>query len=684
MSSNTQQYLLERKLAAIMFTDIVGYTALMGKDEAKSLELLRKNRAIHKSLIAKYNGKWLKEMGDGVLAEFSSAYNSICCAIEIQNQTRNELECQLRIGIHLGDVTVENDDIFGDGVNIASRIQSIADPGGIYLSESMQRAVRSRADIDLRDLGEFHLKNVSDPVHIYCVKGQFFPVPSNGRIKEYTVSNFKKLPLVIKISILLTVFFAIYWFGIPEPFSKGDELKSIDLIAVLPFSNTKPDIETDYLGFAIANQIIGDLVYLKNIAVRPSSSVRKYEKQVIDPLIIADELEVDYVLTGNYLKEANIIRLDVELVEAKTNNLILHENIEVDFHNAFHLQDIVAKKVVERLNVQFTPTELSRIGKDIPNNPLAYEYYLRSISYPRTNEGDRLAIEMLNQSIELDSSYAPSYDQLGFRIQGLAQFGLLDPEETKRAESYFKKALSINGVLLSALSNLAMLYTETARTEEAVEISRQVLEINPNNAKAHFSLGYIYRYAGMLNESVLEMERAVSIDSRNSSFRSLGVTYMNLGEYEKAFKAFDIDRGSAYALGYQGLTLARQGKERQAVEYFDRVIAMETQKLWSLVATAIKAFIEGNINEGLIAMRELEQSNITDAEAWYYWGAHYALLGDRDGCVRCLLRAVDGGFFNYPFLLSDPFLDSIRDDPEFKLVLQKVKEKHIAFKNRFF
>ncbi len=491
------------------------------------------------------------------------------------------------------------------------------------------------------------------------------------RKKVYLYSG---LALIIILVTLMSIFF----------YPKEEKGKSIDLVAVLPFTNNKPNPDTDYLGFAIADQIIGDLCYLKNISVRPSSAIRKYEKQIIDPKTVGDDLNVNYLLTGNYLKEGNVIRLNVELVEADTREMIWREPIEIDFRNAFELQDIVSQKVVNGLNVQFSQNELDRIGIDAPENPLAYEYYLRSVSYPHTNEGDQLAIEMLKRSIELDSSYAPAYDQLGFRTKGLAQFGLLDPEETKKAESYFLKALSKNSVLLSALGNLAILYTETAKTEEAVEITKQMLEINPNNAEAHYTLGYVYRYAGMLNESILEMEKAIAIDSKNPRFRSWGVAYLNIGEYEKAFNAFDIVKGSTYSLGWQSIILFRQGNQERAIDYFNRIIALEPEGLWAFVAETYKALIEGNNKKGLIAVQKLEQANITDSEAWYYWAGLYGLLGERDGCIRCLRRAVEGGYFDYPFMSTDFFLETFRDDPEFQKIIEQAKEKHLAFKKKFF
>jgi len=456
------------------------------------------------------------------------------------------------------------------------------------------------------------------------------------------------------------------------------------LIAVLPFSNLKSDPETDYLGFAIADQIIGNLTYLNNITVRSSGSVRKYDKQIIDPGAAGDSLKVDYVLTGTYLKEGNMVRLNVELVIVDTDEMIWHDRVEVDFNSAFELQDIVSQKVIEGLNIQFSQNELAQIGKDIPNNPLAYEYYLKSISYPYTNEGDQFAIEMLKTSIELDSIYAPAYAQLGDRTHRLALFGLHDPEESKRAENYFLKALSFNKENIFALTGLANIYTETARIEKAVELTRQILAINPGNAEAHFSLGYIYRYAGMNSESVQEMEKAMAIDPENPGFRSIVISYIFAGEFEKSFESSKLFKQSDYILGYQGAALFRMGKEEQAVEYFNRCISMNPDGLQALWVTCMKASIEGNIEMGMEAAHRFEKVNILDPEPWYHFAGNYGLLGDRDGCVRALQRAVDGGFFNYPFMLKDSFLDSMREDEEFLMVLQEAREKHLSFQKKFF
>jgi class 3 adenylate cyclase len=173
-----------RQLAAIMFTDIVGYTAMMGKDSDKALELVRISKKIQKQLVEKHNGKWLKEMGDGAMAQFSTASDAVYCSIEIQEIARGKLDAKLRIGIHLGDVTVEEDDVHGDGVNVASRLESIADSGGIYISDAIQNAIRGQTDIQVKYLGEIKLKNVDYGVRTYAVQGVGLPVPKVSQEKR--------------------------------------------------------------------------------------------------------------------------------------------------------------------------------------------------------------------------------------------------------------------------------------------------------------------------------------------------------------------------------------------------------------------------------------------------------------------------------------------------------------------
>lgn len=464
----------------------------------------------------------------------------------------------------------------------------------------------------------------------------------------------------------------------------GEKRSNNALLAVLPFLNTKSDESTDYIGFAVADQIIGGLVYLNHITVRPSSSVRKYSNQIIDPKAVGKDLNVDYILVGNYLKEDNIIRLHIELIDLNNNQIIWREPIEVNFQSAFELQDIVSKKVVEGLNIQFSQNELDRINKDTPLNPLAYEYYLRAVAYPRSNEGDKLAVEMIKKSIALDSLYAPSYALYGERLHTLANYGLLNPEETKKAENYLKKGLSINPELYSALGILVFIYTETGRIEEAVKLTRKMIEISPNNADAHFSLGYIYRYAGMNEEAVSETEKALSLDGKNSKFRSAMLTFTFAGKIEKSLSAYENFKESPFTIFQKAYALFRMGKLQESKPIFKRTFELDTEGLTGQLSKAILFIMEGNKKDARLLMNNLEKYKLEDAEPWYFIAQIYALIGDETASNRCLRRAVEGGFFNYPMMKQDPFFELVRENLEYQKILELAKIKHLNFKKELF
>ena len=281
----------QRRLAAIMFTDIVGYTALMGSNEDHALEILRKNREIHVELIKQYNGTLIKEMGDGTLAQFNSAVDAVQCAIGIQTRARDEVEGKIRIGIHLGEVTFENNDVFGDGVNIASRLQSMADPGGIYISESLQKSIRAKSDIKTRYLGEVLLKNVDYPVKTYAVQGADLPVVTSSKIKRITKGSKKKIlrsvEAIIIISVLLitSILWIRYRFFTTSP--------TISSLVFLPFENFTGNDSLEYLMAGMHDALIGEVGKISALRVPGTKTANAYKEINKSIPKIASELKVD-------------------------------------------------------------------------------------------------------------------------------------------------------------------------------------------------------------------------------------------------------------------------------------------------------------------------------------------------------------------------------------------------------
>jgi DNA-binding winged helix-turn-helix (wHTH) protein/TolB-like protein/lipoprotein NlpI len=480
------------------------------------------------------------------------------------------------------------------------------------------------------------------------------------------------------ILVLFTILFIQYIVDKPQN-------NKIPKIAVLPLINSIQNTNFDYLGFVIADQIIGDLSYLKNITVSPSNSIQKYSNKNHDALSVGMDLSVDYVLSGNYYQQGDKIRVNLELVDIKTNQLLWRLNqFEVDFGHAFKLQDMVVKKVVEGLRIEFSEQEFNLINKDVSANSLSYEYYFRAISYPFTIEGNSLAVEMLKKSIDIDDGFAPAYVQLGNRIRKLEQYGLVEINNTTSAENYYLKALSLNPELISALSHLSFVYTENNKIDKAVVLARKMQKINPNSATAHFTLGYIYRYAGMVEQAIKEMEAAVSIDSKNQRFRSLIASYSATNEYQKALDMIHFYPESPFTLGWRGLISLHLGHKDQALAYFDQVINSDPQGLWRQVAIVHKAYINNDIEQGLLAASILEQTKVSDGETIYYNAAYYGLLNDKERCLNLLSKAIDNGYFNFIYIENSVYFDSVRNEDKYISIIADAKRKHSAFKNAFF
>jgi len=492
---------------------------------------------------------------------------------------------------------------------------------------------------------------------------------------------YKLIILALLAGLVMTYLFV-------TPPSSMTELKTKNsnyIIAVLPFVNTKPDKNTDYLGFSMADRIIGDLNYLKGITVRPSSSVRQYINDQSYTLHQAGEnLNVDYLLTGNYLSVANKIRLNAELVNVHNGELIWRsKQIEVSYKNAFELQDIIAQQIMEGLKIELSQADIDRIERDIPKNTLAYEYYLRSIAQPFSTEGHQLAIALLKKTIALDHEYAPAYVQLGNRIRRLEKFGLMNSGESQNTIEYYEKAISLNPELPIALSNLAFFYTETNRIDEAMKIMNVLLEINPEHAETHFTLGYIYRYMGISDQAIKEMETAIFIDPFNIRFRTIVNTYFGLNESAKGLDIILKYEKGPFTSMWQGRLNFQLKRFTQAKKYFEKAIFEEPGGLREHASRAHLAFIDGDTEAGLNSVHQVEQTNIADAEAVYYAASFYGQLGDKTRCIQALSKAVDDGYFNYQFIEDNSFFDSVRSEIAYKAIVAKAKQKSLDFRKRY-
>ena len=411
-----------RQLAAIMFTDIVGYTALMANDEQKAFEYLKKNREIQRPIIEKYNGRWIKELGDGVMTSFHTVSDAVNAAIKIQEACNTLKEFQLRIGIHLGEVVFENDDVFGDGVNIASRIQSIAIPGGIYISESVYNNVSNKQDIQLVSLGKYTLKNVLLPIQIFAVSNEGLVVPENGKQDEKEKRNKKSVSFsgklllgILAISLIVTVIKYA-----PGSFFKSTATveNNIKTLAILPFINLSTSKEDDYFTNGMCDEILTQLSKIGSLNVLSQTSTLQFKDSKKSTKEIAEQIGANALLQGSVQKSDDKIRIRVQLIDGSSNKQIWAETYDRELKDVFAIQTDIASQIAQQLNATLTEKEKSIFSDRPTENVQAYDFYLRGNNFGRayweifSMKVVPDAIHMYEQAIKLDPNFIEAYAAL--------------------------------------------------------------------------------------------------------------------------------------------------------------------------------------------------------------------------------------------------------------------------------
>ena len=457
-------------------------------------------------------------------------------------------------------------------------------------------------------------------------------------------------------------------------------------LAILPLQNLRQNPDDDFLGFSLADAVITKLGYVSALAVRSSSSVQKYRDQVIDPQKVATELSVDALLTGTFIREGEDLRITYQLIDGKTDKILGRGTIDLKYDKLLRVQDNVAQQIIKDLELNLSPSEEERIRADAPVNPLAYEYYLRGVDLHSQHKFP-MAIKMLEKSTEIDPNYASAWAYLGASYTSDAAFELGGREQYRRAQAACERALQIRPSQLDAEIFLANLLVDTGKVEQAVPLLRDALKINPNHADAHWELGYAYRFAGMLNASVAESESARQLDPLVKSNGSALNAYLYLGEYDKFIASLPEANDSAFFLFYRGFGEYHEKNWDRAAQDFDRAFDIDPY-LYTQIGKALSDSISHRNSDGLEILHSLEKKigerGVGDPEATYKIAQAYSTLGDKDAALGALRRSVEGGFFSYPYLVTDPLLDPLRKEPEFREILNLSQRRHRAFRNKFF
>jgi len=458
-------------------------------------------------------------------------------------------------------------------------------------------------------------------------------------------------------------------------------------LAVLPFQNLRADTESEFLGFSLADAVITKLGYVSELAVRPSSAVQKYKTPAVDTRRVATDLNVDTLLTGTFIRDGDTLRITCQLIDANAENILWKGSFDLKYERLLTVQDSVANRIIEGLELSLSPSEAARLNEGGAINPLAYEYYLRGIDLYSMSDFP-MAIRMLEKSTQLAPDYALTWANLGKSYTANASFQFGGGEQYQKAQQSFERALALQSDQIDARIYMANMFTDTGRVEKAVPLLRQALATNPNRAEIHWELGYAYRFAGMLRESVLESEQARRLDPGVKLNSSTLNGYLYLGQYAVFLDSLPRTNDLALIEFYRGFGEYYQKNREAAAKHFDHAMELDPSLFQAQIGKAFSLGIRGRPSEGLLLLRQVEtkinQRGVGDPEAVYKIAQGYAVLGDSASALRVFKRSIDGGFFPYPYLLTDPLVDSLRNEPEFVRLVGAARQRHEAFARAFF
>jgi TolB-like protein/class 3 adenylate cyclase len=661
-----------RQLAVIMFTDLVGYTTLMGNDEHKAFELLGKNRQLQKPIIERCNGRWIKELGDGVMASFNTVSDAVSAAIKIQEACNAQNEFQLRIGIHMGEVVFENEDVFGDGVNIASRIQAIAHPGSIFVSEVVRDNVLNKKDIVTRFVRAQALKNVKEPVKIYeVITGPNTVLPSSRFAQKI-----KPTPKTLVVFLAVVVLSATGYFLINAlPINKVGSATHVKSIAILPFTDMSPGKDQEYLSDGLADEIINSITIIKDLKVIGRTSSFQYKGKDFDARTIGEKLNVNIILEGSIQKSGDVLRIITKLISVKDDSTIWSQRFDKESKDIFAIQDSIANKIVEKLKITLSQEEKPRLNKK-QTAPEVYSLYLKGLYAYKEQNYDR-SIEYNQRAVALDSSFAPAYAFLAlakiWKINGSGTY--TDVNVIRETKEFANRSVALDPNLAEGYSALALLaWTIELDFPTAKMNFEKSIQLNPSASLIKNRYAYFLLWMGEFDKAEKLGLDAISSDPADwNGYVIVANAYIYKKKFAEAEKYiaegkklfpenlnFDhlyVDSkfySGNYASVIQGL---KPLLEKNAATLSDNLLSL----------LCISYFKEGKITESNELMRQLKEThNSTNSSIEYNLARIYSQNQMTDSCFASLERSFLKREPDLKLLKIEPLFDHLKQDPRYR------------------
>ena len=721
-----------RQLVAIMFTDIFGYTSMMSEDVDSAFAMLERSRQIQRPTIESYHGTWLKEMGDGVLASFTTVTDAVRCAQKIQEICHKDPEIQLRIGIHQGEVILDEGDVFGDGVNIASRIESIAPVGGILVSESVAQIVRSIKDIETRFLCERHLKNVPHSIKLYevAVQGKFISGMNTDLSSQpqKTVSYFRRGRL---LTVLATIFMATIVTMAAvltrRNFLANNHSENLS-IAVLPFDNMSGE-DNSIFSAGVTEDIHTQISKIKDLTVLSSFTLRNYNTEGKSLGAIGEELNVAYILIGNLRRSNETVRINCELISTENGVAIWKDSYDRQLQDIFEIQSDISKSVAKELKVQLTTQEVTRIEQIPTDNIEAYNLFLRG-NYQlsqRNKDANEIAIGLYKRALGLDPHFAlaqaalanaysrasmeygsRSYDFLDSALIIATQSTTENPElampwlvrgtiyaykgDLSTAKTMLRKALDITPNHTGAMNNLGNILSQQGHVEEAIQYFDQCIVLYPLGMAFYQNLGDAYVQLELDSKAMEQYEIHTRLHPNPNGFFAHAVhadRLINMGRIEDVAqhvkRMIDIDPKGAYPLEIIG-EMSHYYDDTLANKYFEWSINAPDYNpnwnWWTPVGLGDKFMRQGSeeranelLNTSLsIHLKAIEEGS-KDQNRFVMIITIYAIKNDLENSLAWLKKLIDSGYMNHRKLTLDPWLSNLHSNDRFKEIIIELKNE---------
>lgn len=636
-----------RQLAAIVFADMTGFTALMQENEHLALEKRKRMKEVLESSIEKYHGKILQYYGDGSLSIFNSAIQAVESSITIQQQLQLSPKVDMRIGIHTGDITMDEETIFGDGVNLASRIESLAVPGAVFISEKVFDEIKNQQNIRCREMGYFELKNVKEPVKVYAIANEGVVVPSRDELKGKTKQPQNRL-------------------------------------AVLPFVNMSADPENEYFSDGITEELLNALTKVNGLQVISRTSAFAFKGKLDDIREIAVKLNVDKILEGSVRKTGNRVRITAQLINAADGYHIWSETYDRNLTDIFEVQDEISSIITNRMRENLSAVrQTEQLVKAQTNNVEAYTLYLKAIHYwnKLTPADTKKGIECLEQALMLEPEYARAYALLAGAYSYLGASGQIDPVKAfSLVHEYSDKALALDRNIAEgymAKGSAYLLYEW--KFNKAYECLQKAKELNPGLSETAQLLAYYYVSIGEKSEAIKTLEEALKKDPLSPVVNHyLTEAYIYNEQYDDAInqanKILEVYPQMRATIEMKAWAIGMKGDWETALPLFMEVHKLTGHPLKGLTGLGYAYAKLGQTEKAMECIHKLEQREIEYPESLLEgdFVTIYTGLGNLDKIFYYINKGIEKRHGPVKFYLAHPMYNFIRSDPRYLEVEKKI------------